>query len=321
VPDQRRTDNESAVAQLIAVHLAGSLTLLIGAALLSTVIAGGRPAAMLGILVAIPGIIALIFLAGTVTRHGSPATVDPGPRLWWAVVVALCGTAGLGGGVWVTVVLDMEYGDQVPWILAAGLPYLLVAALFVGHFTRAAGLIAIVALAVGAGYVVDQRAQRDQTDSDHARVLAMLAAPLDLIWTTDIPAYRRTAAPVTASTSYEPTDQSTMKYWREKDIVLTVSRTQVPASDCGPDPLYIPAAPPNQPPPPQPRPEEISCETREDSLRYRRGPGAHEYIRTIGDTVVRAGAGTVVDEALLEQAVLTARPMTLDELEIELFHR
>ncbi|MFC4070138.1 hypothetical protein [Actinoplanes subglobosus] len=319
--DERRTDNESAVAQLIAVYLLGSATLLIGAALFASVVAGGRPAAMLGILVALPGIIALIFVAGTVTRHGSPATVDPGPRLWWAVVVALCGAAGLGGGAWVTVVLDMEYGDLVPWILAAGLPYTLVAALFVGRWTRVGALIAIVALTGGAGYLVDQRAEQDKADSDHARVMAMLTVPLDLIWTTDVPGYRRTAPPVTASTSYEPADQGTVKYWREKDVVLTVSHTSVQSTDCGPDPLPAPAAPPNEPPPPQPRPEEITCQTRGDSLRYRRGPAAHEYIRTIGDTVVRAGAGTVVDGALLEQAVRAARPMTLDELEIELFHR
>jgi hypothetical protein len=41
----------------------------------------------------------------------------------------------------------------------------------------------------------------------------------------------------------------------------------------------------------------------------------------VGDTIVRAGASTEVDRALLEAAVLAARPMTVAEPEIELFHR
>jgi hypothetical protein len=307
------TDSAVIAARLAAVYVVGCLTLPVGAALFVVLAFGGTLAAGAGLLATLAGAGGLIFLAG-------PAAGTT-RRLWWAVTVTLGGAAGLIGAARVTVALDMRYGEMLPWALAAGLPYALVAALFLGRWTRLVSVAAIIALTGGVWHAVREQTQRDDAEAGRSRVLTMLQAPLDLVWTTQIPGYRRMTVPVTTSTAYEATDHTTVKFWGHKNIQIALSHTAVQGPDCGPDPLYRPRPGPDQAPAPELRPEQISCRDRGDGLRYRRGPDAHEYIRTAGDTVVRAAAGTEVDPALLEQAVLAARPMTVDELETELFYR
>jgi hypothetical protein len=307
------TGSAAIAGRLAAVYLVGCLTLPVGAALFVALAFGGTLIAAAGLLATLAGACGLIFLAG-------PA-IGTTRRLWWAVIVTLGGAAGLIGAARVTVALDMKYGDMLPWALASGLPYVLVAALFTGRWTRLVAVVAIVALTGGAWHTVREQTQRDDAEADRNRVLNMLQAPLDLVWTTQIPGYRRMTVPITTSTAYEATDHTTVKYWGHKDIQIALSHTAVQGPDCGPDPLYRPSPGPGQARPREPRPEQISCQDRGDGLRYRRGPDAHEYIRTVGDTVVRAAASTEVDQTLLEQAVLAARPMTVEELETELFYR
>ncbi|PWK48190.1 hypothetical protein BC793_106220 [Actinoplanes xinjiangensis] len=313
MPVDRPADIAPIVARLAAVYVVGCLTLPVGAFLFVTLAFGGTAVAAAGLLATLAGAGGLIFLAGT----GTGTT----RRFWWAVTVTLGGAAGLIGGARVTVALDMRYGEMLPWALAAGVPYVLVAALFVGRWTRLAAVVAIVALTGGAWHAVREQTRHDDAEDDRNRVLRMLQAPLDLVWTTQIPGYRRMTVPVTTSTAYEATDHTTVRYWGHQNIQVALTHTAVQGADCGPDPLHRPLPEPNRAPPPQPRPDQISCQDRGGGLRYRRGPDAHEYIRTVGDTVVRAGAGTEVDEALLEQAVRAARPMTVEELETELFYR
>ncbi|BEL06798.1 hypothetical protein Q0Z83_049890 [Actinoplanes sichuanensis] len=311
-------DRTPAAAQLAAVYVLGCLTLPAGAFAFVTLILGGGALAGLATPAAATG---LIYLAGTLTSRACPATSTAAGRIWWAVAVTLGGAGGVVVGAWLTVLFDVEYGELLPWIPLAGLPYVLIAALFIGRRVRMVALVAILALIGGGFYAVRQQTRQDRAEADRARVTTMLRAPLDLIWTTEIPGYRRRVAPTGDSTGYEPADPAAVRYWGERDVLLTVSHTAVEGTDCGPAELYRPVPPPNQSPPgPAPR-GEVVCQDRGDLLRYRRGPGAHEFIRTAGGTVVRAGASTVVDEGLLKEAVLAARPMTLDELEIELFHR
>ncbi|GAB1641338.1 hypothetical protein [Krasilnikovia sp. MM14-A1259] len=318
-------------AQLAAVYVLGCLTLPVAAALFVVLIFGGG----FGLLVVPVAAVGLIFLAGTVTSDASPATSTAARRFWWAVAVTTGGMVGVGGVAWLTTVFDMKYGEMAPWTLAAGLPYVAVAALFIGRRIRVTVLAVVLILGVGAGMAVHGQFRRQHTEDRRADLMSLLRAPLDQIYTTEIPGYRPTATPVTATTEYEPSDQATVKYWREQSIVLTVSHTAVQGPDCGPDVLCVPQPPPVlratdapadgpepvQPTAPPPRPEEITCRPDGSSLLYRRGRGAHEYIRTDGNTVLRAGAGIVVDKALLKTAVLAARPVGEDELETELLGR
>ena len=330
--DDRRAPSRPVAAHLAAVYVVGCLTLPVGAGLFVVMIFGG------GFwLVLVPmAAVGLFFLVGTVTSGASPATGTATRRFWWAVAVTAGGMTGVVGIAWLTTVFDMEYGEMAPWMLAAGLPYTAVAALFLGPRVRVAVLAVVLVPGAVAAVAVQREVQRQDAEARRAGLMSRLQVPLDQIYTTEIPGYRRTSTPVTATTDYEPSDQSTVEYWRERNIVLTVSRTAVQGPDCGPDPLYIPQPAPvlrapdapadapdpvQPPPPPPPRPEEISCRSDDSSLLYRHVPGAHEYIRTNGDTVLRAGAGTVVDKQLLRTAVLAARPVSEDELEAELLGR
>ncbi|BAL93198.1 hypothetical protein AMIS_79780 [Actinoplanes missouriensis 431] len=327
--DDRLARRGQAATQLVAVYALGCLTLPVGAGLFVGMLFGGG----LGLLLLPVVAVGLFFLAGTATSSASPATGPVARRFWWAVAVTAGGMTGVGGIAWLTTFFDIEYGEMAPWMLAAGLPYTVVAALFLGRRLRLAVLAVVVLLGAGAAVAVQQQVRQEHAESRRADLLSLLQAPLDQIYTTEIPGYRRTTTPVTATTDYEPTDQATVKYWREQTIVVTVSRTAVEGPDCGPDPLYVPQPapvllPPDAPadapapvqptPPPPPRPEEISCRPDGSSLLYRHARGSHEYIRTDGDVVLRAGAGTVVDEALLRAAVLAARPISEDELATEL---
>lgn len=329
--DDDRRRRESAVAQLAAVYVIGSLTLPVGSFVFVTLLFGGVAAAGLGLLLLLAGAGALIFLAGTATRHAGPAIVTAGRRFWWAVAVTVAGAVGLAVSAGLTTAFDVEYGRLEPWILAAGLPYLLVAAFFLGRRVRLVAMLVAVTLSGGAAYALHQQMTREHAETQRTRVLALLQDPVDVIWTVEIPGYRGMVPPISATTAYEPVDQATVKYWRERDIVVTVSHTAVQGRDCGPDPLFIPAPPPDlespdastgTPAPARPSPSpsrsEVSCELDGD-LQYRRGAAAHEYVRTVGDTVVRAAASTVVAKALLKEAVLSARPLTVEELEHELF--
>jgi hypothetical protein len=327
--DDRLARRGPVAAQLAAVYVLGCLTLPVGAGLFVVMLFGGG----FGLLLLPVAAVGLFFLAGTVTSSASPATGTAARRFWWAVAVTAGGMTGVVSIAWLTTVFEMKYGEMAPWMLAAGLPYTAVAALFLGRRIRVAVLAVMIVLGVGATVSVQRQFQRQHAEDRRANLMSLLQVPLDQIYTTEIPGYRRTTTPVTAMTAYEPSDQATVKYWREQDIILTVSRTAVQGPDCGPDLLYVPppapvlrpsdapadAPDPVQPtPPPAPRPEEISCQPDGSALLYRRGPGAHEYIRTDGNIVLRAGAGTVVDKALLKAAVLAARPITEDELETEL---
>ena len=326
--DDGRAPGGPVIGQLAAVYLLGSLSLPLAASVFVAMLFGDPVTAGSALLVFAAVFIGGMFAAGTATRRASPATAATGRRFWWAVAVTVGGAVGLGVGAAITSALHVKYGAMESWIPVAGLPYLVIAALFIGRWIRRAAVLAVIALLVAGGYV----AQQDHAHTQEARVLALLQDPLDLIYTTQIPGYRRTAAPIRASIAYEPLDQARVKYWREQDIVVTVSHTPVQGPDCGPDPLFTPVpppvlrptdAPPNAPDPvqpspsPRPRPEEITCQADGDSLHYRHGPGAHEYIRATGNTVLRAGASTVVDKALLKKAVLAARPVKIRDLEKE----
>ncbi|MFI1995590.1 hypothetical protein [Actinoplanes sp. NPDC020271] len=325
--DQGRGRPGAAGVRLALVYLIGSVALPVGAFAFVSLLFGGAVVAGFVVLVLLAATVTCLYVVATATKDGSAATATPAGRLGWAVVVTLGGALGLAGAAGLTAMLHVRYGRPEPWFLLGGLPFLLVAALFIGRWIRVVAFVLVVALAGGAVYAV----QRQHAETEQNRVLGMLQDPLDLIYTTDIPGYQRRTPPLSARTPYEPIDQSTVAYWLEKDIVVTVSHTAVTVTDCGPEPLFVPEPPPvlrqsdGSFPSPSPRPSAppgpISCEADGGALFYRHGAAAHEYIRTDGTTVIRAAAGTVVDKELLRAAVLAAHAVNVDELEDEVFNR
>ncbi|WP_433796117.1 hypothetical protein [Actinoplanes sp. CA-252034] len=236
-----------AMAHLAAVYLISLLTLPVGVGLFVILESFGTTTAGFGLLALLAASTGLFSVVGAATGF-PPATRRQ--RWRWAASVTLGGTAGVIVAVWIARDLGVSYGAMVPWAPTAGVPYLLVAALFTGLRIRLVAIVALLALAAGGAY------------GGYA-----------------------------------------------------VRQTHRKAALGGPGPGHEPGARAD------PRPEEISCEPRGEFLYYRRGPGAHEYVRTVGATVVKAAASTEVDEKLLETAVLAARPMTMDELVYEIFER
>lgn len=123
--DDRLARRGQAATQLVAVYALGCLTLPVGAGLFVGMLFGGG----LGLLLLPVVAVGLFFLAGTATSSASPATGPVARRFWWAVAVTAGGMTGVGGIAWLTTFFDIEYGEMAPWMLAAGLPYTVVAAL------------------------------------------------------------------------------------------------------------------------------------------------------------------------------------------------
>ncbi|MEU1310509.1 hypothetical protein ABZ419_16655 [Streptomyces cinnamoneus] len=122
--------------------------------------AGGLPGLAVAFGAGGAAMVAWLFAAGTAVRDVVPACRTAGRRLAWTVAVLLGGSAGVALGYRARLSGDVDLGGDATLSLWCGLPYALVAALFVpGRAARAVAGTTVagsVALVAWAGYQGDR---------------------------------------------------------------------------------------------------------------------------------------------------------------------